>query len=300
MATAMTLPNYPTKAKPSTTKCVKSAGFQITACAFGRKLYSQCSFVHVAEPYLFKSFRTRAWRIKSSVDSSGLDPSSSNGTSGGTRLVRAIQALQTRLGARIREIRKNLPMKLLFFLVGFYCATAFATVIGQTGDWDILSAALAVLVVEAIGALMYRASFPLVKNIRSLISMFNYWKAGLTLVEKLCRVNGDWDEAHLMGSLVCPPSRVSMLSSLTEDGVQQCDPLINGLLTSFHRLNVVMLCNSVVERIMVEMVAQRTLKSDPCALLNLATFNGTSHAGSACPDQPSTGPSCYIYVELAG
>ncbi|MCH82845.1 ycf20-like protein [Trifolium medium] len=70
-------------------------------------------------------------------------------------------------------------MKLLFFLVGFYCATAFSTVIGQTGDWDILSAALAVVVVEGIGALMYSTSLPLVT--KSLISVFNYWKAGLTL-----------------------------------------------------------------------------------------------------------------------
>ncbi|KAG6784662.1 hypothetical protein POTOM_010361 [Populus tomentosa] len=179
MATTMTLPNNPIKSKLSTTKRLKTVEFHRTACASGRKLYSQCSFVHVAEPYLAKNFR-RDWQIKSSVDGSGLDPSSSS-SGGGTRLVRAIQAFQTRLGARIREIRKNLPMKLLFFLVGFYCATAFATVIGQTGDWDILSAALAVVVVEGIGALMYRASFPLVKSIRSIISVFNYWKAGLTL-----------------------------------------------------------------------------------------------------------------------
>lgn len=178
----MTLPNNPIKSKLSTTQFLKTVGFHRTACASGRKLYSQCSFVHVAEPYLAKNFRRRAWQIKSSMDGSGLDPSSSgSGGGGGTRLVRTIQAFQTRLGARIREIRKNLPMKLLFFLVGFYCATAFATVIGQTGDWDILSAALAVVVVEGIGALMYRASFPLVKSIRSIVSVFNYWKAGLTL-----------------------------------------------------------------------------------------------------------------------
>lgn len=178
----MTLPNNPIKSKLSTIQCLKTVGFHRTACASGRKLYSQCSFVHVAEPYLAKNFRRRAWQIKSSVDGSGLDPSSSSsGGGGGTRLVRAIQAFQTRLGVRIREIRKNLPMKLLFFLVGFYCATAFATVIGQTGDWDILSAALAVVVVEGIGALMYRASFPFVKSIRSIVSVFNYWKAGLTL-----------------------------------------------------------------------------------------------------------------------
>lgn len=122
-----------------------------------------------------------AWSIRSSLDSSGLDPSPSNGTNGTTRLIRVIQTIQTKLGARIQEIRKGLPVKLLFFLVGFYCATAFATVIGQTGDWDILSAALAVVIVEAIGALMYRASLPLLNKIRRLITMFNYWKAGLSL-----------------------------------------------------------------------------------------------------------------------
>ncbi|MFQ6628925.1 hypothetical protein Gotur_007312 [Gossypium turneri] len=97
------------------------------------------------------------------------------------RLIRAIQGIQTKLGVRIQELRKNLPMKILFFLVGFYCATAFATFIGQTGDWDILSAALAVFVVEGIGALMYRASLPLLNNVRNLITIFNYWKAGLSL-----------------------------------------------------------------------------------------------------------------------
>lgn len=90
-----------------------------------------------------------------------------------------IQEFQNKLGSKIQKVKKNLPMKLLFFLVGFYCATAFSTVIGQTGDWDILSAALAVVIVEGIGALMYTASIPLFT--KRLISVFNYWKAGLTL-----------------------------------------------------------------------------------------------------------------------
>lgn len=128
--------------------------------------------------FLCRTRRMR-WSVRSSVDASGIDPSSSN--SGRPRLIRAIQAIQTKLGVRIQELRKNLPMKILFFLIGFYCATAFATVIGQTGDWDILSAALAAIVVEVIGALMYRASIPLVSNVKSLITMFNYWKAGLCL-----------------------------------------------------------------------------------------------------------------------
>ncbi|XP_015573929.1 ycf20-like protein isoform X1 [Ricinus communis] len=189
MATVMTYSNHPTTAKLPSRESLRSHTLVVSltscshkpVCAFAHKLYSQSSHVYVAEPFWDNNFRRITWQIRSSADSSGLDPSSSGRTRGGTRLLRAIQALQTKIVARIQEIRKNLPIKLLFFLVGFYCATAFATVIGQTGDWDILSAALAVAVVEGIGALMYRASFPLFNNMRSLITMFNYWKAGLSL-----------------------------------------------------------------------------------------------------------------------
>ncbi|XP_044493541.1 ycf20-like protein isoform X2 [Mangifera indica] len=152
-----------------------------TKCALSSKYYSRSCFIHVAQPFSVSNNKKMAWSIRSSVDGSGFDPSSTDSPNGGTRLIRTIQAFQTKLSARIQEIRKGLPMKLLFFLVGFYCATAFATVIGQTGDWDILSAALAVVVVEAIGALMYRASLPLVSKLKGLITMFNYWKAGLSL-----------------------------------------------------------------------------------------------------------------------
>ncbi|KAG2533790.1 hypothetical protein PVAP13_9NG012800 [Panicum virgatum] len=93
----------------------------------------------------------------------------------------AIQSFWNKFSAKLNKARRGLPMKILFFLIGFYCATAFATVIGQTGDWDILSAGLAVAVVEGIGALMYRASFAFLGRIRNMITIFNYWKAGLTL-----------------------------------------------------------------------------------------------------------------------
>lgn len=125
--------------------------------------------------------RRLTWHIKSSADGSGFNPSSTDNNSNGTRLIRAIRALQIKLNTRFNVLRKDLPMKLLFFLAGFYCSTAFATVIGQTGDWDILSAALAVVVVEGIGALMYTGSFPLFNKVRNLITMFNYWKAGLSM-----------------------------------------------------------------------------------------------------------------------
>ncbi|KAK4742431.1 hypothetical protein SAY87_000432 [Trapa incisa] len=149
---------------------------------FGRKLCFQFFSLHTSQLSLTKSFKNMTWSIRSNADGSGgLDSSSMNGTDTGTRLIRMIRGIQSQLGKKIQELRKNLPVKLLCFLVGFYCATAFATVIGQTGDWDILSAALAVVVVEGIGALIYKASLPLISNIRNLIIMLNYWKAGLSM-----------------------------------------------------------------------------------------------------------------------
>ncbi|XP_052882162.1 uncharacterized protein LOC108472537 isoform X3 [Gossypium arboreum] len=77
-------------------------------CSFGWKLHSQPCFIHV------NNFRKMEWSVRSNVDASGFDPSSSNG--GRPRLIRAIQGIQTKLGVRIQELRKNLPMKILFFL----------------------------------------------------------------------------------------------------------------------------------------------------------------------------------------
>ncbi|KAF5732945.1 hypothetical protein HS088_TW17G00478 [Tripterygium wilfordii] len=178
VATATTVKTY---VRPSLLRpvCVRSANG--SDHAVGRNFYSGCCFVRVNQLHLVHNFRRVAWSIRSNIDGSELDPSSANSANSSTRLIRAIQSVQAKLDANLQELRKNLPLKLLFFLVGFYCATAFATVIGQTGDWDILSAALAVVVVEGIGALMYRGSLRLLNKIRSLITLFNYWKAGLSL-----------------------------------------------------------------------------------------------------------------------
>lgn len=151
-----------------------------TAFAYNGRLYPHLCLLHVALPSSINQSRRADWSVRSSVDGGISEPSGSS-TNGGTRLVKAFQSFQIKLNARIKEIQKGFPMKVLFFLVGFYCATAFATVIGQTGDWDILSAGLAVVVVEGIGFLMYSASFPVLEKLRNLITMFNYWKAGLSL-----------------------------------------------------------------------------------------------------------------------
>ncbi|KAG5565567.1 hypothetical protein RHGRI_001470 [Rhododendron griersonianum] len=108
------------------------ACFHKTAFAFGKRLYSRAYFLHISDVSLLNKSKRLAWPIRSSADGGGLNPSQKNNSRNWTRLIRAAQAIRLKLSARIKEIRKNFPMKVLFFLVGFYRATAFATVIGQT------------------------------------------------------------------------------------------------------------------------------------------------------------------------
>ncbi|XP_047334091.1 uncharacterized protein LOC124937807 [Impatiens glandulifera] len=152
-----------------------------TVFRVSKGLGSHTCYINVGNFSFSSSTKRSAWSVNSSINDGTFGTPPTNNNDGGTRLFQAFQALRGRLSARINEIKKNLPMKFFFFLVGFYCATAFATVIGQTGDWDILSAALAVVVVEGIGALMYGASLRLLSRVKNLITMFNYWKAGLSL-----------------------------------------------------------------------------------------------------------------------
>ncbi|XP_010516288.1 PREDICTED: ycf20-like protein [Camelina sativa] len=180
-AITVTLPNCGSKLLPKRSFRDK-APLSLAICW---EFCSLCHFLHPARPLLVRHQRRMSWTtIKSSVGGDRFDPassSSSNSNSRGLRLIKAIQVLRTKLLVKIQEIKKDLPKKLFFLLVGFYSATAFSTFIGQTGDWDVLSAGLAVLVVEGIGALMYRASIPLINKMRSTITMFNYWKTGLAL-----------------------------------------------------------------------------------------------------------------------
>ncbi|KAI3971318.1 hypothetical protein MKX01_008162 [Papaver californicum] len=175
-AKILALPIYP-KTTIFSSPCCQRSRYSVLACLcktsfdVNWRFYPRLCFFHVALPSFIKS-------SKSSVDGGGLDTPPENGE---TRLVKAIQFFRIKLTARFHELKKGFPMKVLFFLVGFYCATAFATMIGQTGDWDILSAGLAMFVVEGIGALMYKSSFPLLDKIKSLITVFNYWKAGLSM-----------------------------------------------------------------------------------------------------------------------
>lgn len=73
-------------------------------------------------------------------------------------------------------------MKIFLLLLGFYTANALATILGQTGDWDVLVAGVVVAAIEGIGMLMYRKpSSPSTVRQQSLIMMVNFWKAGVCL-----------------------------------------------------------------------------------------------------------------------
>ncbi|KAG6588267.1 Ycf20-like protein, partial [Cucurbita argyrosperma subsp. sororia] len=61
-------------------------------------------------------------------------------------------------------------------------ANALATILGQTGDWDVLVAGVVVAAIEWIGILMYKKPPPLLtRRLKSLIVLINYWKAGVCL-----------------------------------------------------------------------------------------------------------------------
>ena len=55
----------------------------------------------------------------------------------------------------------SLTAAMLFLLAGFFQATTLSTVLGQTGDWDILASAGLVALTELAGVCIYKSSFHL-------------------------------------------------------------------------------------------------------------------------------------------
>lgn len=103
---------------------------------------------------------------------------------GSTRLGRIVSIAGKQLLERLNNARKNFPMKIFLLLLGFYTANALATILGQTGDWDVLVAGIVVAAIEGIGVLVYKkppSIFVSTRRFQSLIVMVNYWKAGLCL-----------------------------------------------------------------------------------------------------------------------
>ncbi|KAF6172165.1 hypothetical protein GIB67_003857 [Kingdonia uniflora] len=147
-------------------------------------------------PFLSKSCETKrhGWSIIAFALDTGGSPgtperggqNSLNGENGGlgqTRLGRIVGGGGKKLLAKLNEARKNFPMKIFLLLLGFYTANALATILGQTGDWDVLVAGVVVAAIEGIGMLMYKKNGPSIFNgrFKPFMVLVNYWKAGVCL-----------------------------------------------------------------------------------------------------------------------
>ncbi|GER51332.1 hypothetical protein STAS_28702 [Striga asiatica] len=156
-------------------------------------IYTQNSFRLAPKLDLTCHRKRRAWRISFSLNTEGLaanneqgnnnntdgDDASSSGL-GATRLGRIVTAGGKQLLSKLNSTRKNFPMKVFLLLLGFYTANALATILGQTGDWDVLVAGIVVAAIEGIGMLMYKKAL-MAGRLQSLVVMVNYWKAGVCL-----------------------------------------------------------------------------------------------------------------------
>ncbi|CAN6843117.1 unnamed protein product [Brassica oleracea] len=142
-----------------------------------------------------KSFQIRRpnQRIAFALDTGSSVPPPGPGDNGGdrtglgsTRLGRIAVALGKQLLVKINSARQNFPMKIFLLLLGFYTANALATILGQTGDWDVLVAGIVVAAIEGIGMLMYKkkkkpSSSSSGKKLQSFVVFMNFWKAGVCL-----------------------------------------------------------------------------------------------------------------------
>ncbi|KAL0558989.1 hypothetical protein IC582_003578 [Cucumis melo] len=150
------------------------------------------SFLLKSAPFPRKSFQTSRHvnKIAFALDTGGVS-SSGGGDNvddgdesnlGRTRLGRLVSSGARQLLEKLNSARKNFPTKIFLLLLGFYTANALATILGQTGDWDVLVAGVVVAAIEWIGILMYRKPPPLLtRRLKSFIVMVNYWKAGVCL-----------------------------------------------------------------------------------------------------------------------
>ncbi|KAK6136232.1 hypothetical protein DH2020_030021 [Rehmannia glutinosa] len=161
-------------------------------CGVQNFIYAQ-SFSRQTPKLDLTSYRKRSqpnkrqWKIAFALNTDGFtannDQNNLNGDNSGlgeTRLGRIVSAGGKQLLSKLNSARKNFPMKVFLLLLGFYTANALATILGQTGDWDVLVAGVVVAAIEGIGMLMYKK--PLTTGrLQSLVVMINYWKAGVCL-----------------------------------------------------------------------------------------------------------------------
>ncbi|KAI5073748.1 hypothetical protein GOP47_0011761 [Adiantum capillus-veneris] len=99
---------------------------------------------------------------------------------GGTRLSRLLVSSWNSFLNKLVDARKQVPLKLFSLLLGYYSANALSTLVGQTGDWDVIVVGITVALMEVISFLAYRLPAMLSK-FEDFLSMLNFWKIGLSL-----------------------------------------------------------------------------------------------------------------------
>ncbi|KAF3793793.1 Ycf20-like protein [Nymphaea thermarum] len=167
---------------------------RISGCSFRSWIFKpslvrrNLKFLSVPAEVHGKRSERRIWKIAFALDTGGSDatgdssPIEDSSAFGGTRLVSIVRAASRQLLQKLNAARRNFPMKIFLLLLGFYTANALATILGQTGDWDVLVAGIIVAAIEGIGMLMYRKPLQLpVGRLKSFVVMVNYWKAGVCL-----------------------------------------------------------------------------------------------------------------------
>eukprot|EP00250_Pteridium_aquilinum_P010267 c19254_g1_i1 orf=181-756(+) len=167
---------------------------------YGYKAVRKNTVTGTTLPLHFEVWRARKWRHRNhNINRSGIllsvrasfTPDNGLGSktlegsdsgSFGTRLSQVLLTKQAELVGKINDGRKKLPMKIFLVLLGFYAANALATILGQTGDWDVLVAGIVVAIIELIGSFMYQEKYKsMAGRFRGYLVMLNYWKAGFTL-----------------------------------------------------------------------------------------------------------------------
>ncbi len=125
--------------------------------------------------------------VRSTLDSTGTPGGGDSGSTdssrnnlGSTRIGRLVSARRQELLKRWNTVRRNFPAKVFLLLLGFFSANALATILGQTGDWDVLAAGVLVALIEGIGYLMYRMPLFLGNRGKMVVEFVNYWKAGFS------------------------------------------------------------------------------------------------------------------------
>ncbi|CAK9882590.1 unnamed protein product [Sphagnum jensenii] len=125
--------------------------------------------------------------VRSTLDSTGTPGGGDSGSTdssrnnlGSTRIGRLVSARCQDLLKRWNTVRRNFPAKVFLLLLGFFSANALATILGQTGDWDVLAAGVLVALIEGIGYLMYRMPLFLGNRGKMVVEFVNYWKAGFS------------------------------------------------------------------------------------------------------------------------